>query len=104
MAALREAGVPMAVATDANPGSSPLLSLRTAANLGCNLFGLTAEEAWEGMARHAAGALGLGDELGSVAVGKRAELAVWDASSPWEVIHWIGTRPLHGRIREGVWQ
>ena len=103
VAALREAGVPMAVATDANPGTSPLLSLRTAANLACNLFGLTVEEAWLGVTRHGARALGMEGEVGSVTPGARADLAVWDAASPAEIIQWIGSMPLYGRIRQGAW-
>ena len=103
IAALREAGVPMAVATDANPGSSPLVSLLTAANMACNLFGLTVEEALAGITREGARALGLGAEIGTIETGKIADLAIWDVERPAEIIQWIGLRPLHGRILGGDW-
>ncbi|WP_291842719.1 imidazolonepropionase [Maricaulis sp.] len=102
--ALRAAGVPMAVATDANPGTSPMVSLLTAANMACILFGLTLPEAFAGMTRHAAAALGLQDEIGTLEVGKAADLAIWDVERPAEIIQWIGRRPLHGRILAGEWQ
>ena len=74
---LREHGVPIALATDANPGSSPLTSLLLAMNMGCTLFRLTPEEALRAVTVHAARAMGLTD-LGTIAPGQRAELAVWD--------------------------
>ena len=104
VAAMRAAGVPMAVATDANPGTSPLVSLLTAANMACILFGLTLPEAFAGMTRHAAQALGLQDEIGTLEVGKAADIAIWDVDRPAEIIQWIGRRPLHGRILAGEWQ
>ncbi|MBR9826391.1 MAG: imidazolonepropionase [Alphaproteobacteria bacterium] len=100
---MRQAGVPMAVATDANPGSSPLLSILTAANMACTLFGLTVEEALSGITREAARALGLGAEIGTIESGKKADLAVWDIERPAELIQWLGRRPLHGRILGGEW-
>ena len=100
---LRAAGVPMAVATDCNPGTSPLVSLLTAGNMACTLFGLTIEESLAGMTRHAATALGLGDVIGTIEAGKVADLAVWDIERPAELIQWIGQRPLHGRILGGEW-
>tara|TARA_R110000868_G_scaffold56830_1_gene176047 strand:+ start:35194 stop:36402 length:1209 start_codon:yes stop_codon:yes gene_type:complete len=103
VSALREAGVGMAVATDANPGSSPMVSLLTAANMACNLFGLTVEEALAGITREGARALGLGAEIGTIETGKIADLAVWDVERPAEIIQWIGLRPLHGRILGGDW-
>lgn len=99
---MREAGVTMAVATDANPGSSPLLSLLTAAHLGCSAFGLTVDEALAGITGHAARALGL-DDRGALDVGMRADLAVWNAGSPAELLQWIGARPLHRRMMGGRW-
>ena len=104
IAALRANGVAMAVATDANPGSSPLLSLLTAANMACTLFGLTVEEALAGITREAARALGLEREIGTLETGKRADLAVWDIDRPAELIQWVGHRPLHARILNGEWQ
>ena len=100
--ALREAGARIAVATDANPGTSPLLSLRLAMNLACTLFGLTVREAWLGATAHAAAALGLKDR-GRVAEGLRADLAVWDAGTPAQVIQWMGRAPLRRRMIGGDW-
>lgn len=86
---LRKYQVPMAVATDCNPGTSPILSLRLAANMACTLFRLTPEEALRGMTTNAARALGL-DDCGTLAVGKRADLVVWNAREPAELCYWIG--------------
>ncbi len=99
---LREAGVGLAVATDGNPGSSPLFSLLTAMNMACTLFRLTPEEALAGVTREAARALGLAGEVGTVEAGKRAELAVWDVRAPAELAYLIGCNRLHSRIGEGV--
>ena len=95
--ALRAAGVPIALATDLNPGSSPLASLLLAVNMGCTLFRLTPEEALAGVTRNAATALGVADEIGTLEVGKRAELAVWDAAEPAELAYHIGANPLTER-------
>ncbi|MEE2566733.1 imidazolonepropionase [Hyphobacterium marinum] len=103
IAALREAGVPMALATDANPGTSPVLSLLTIANMGCTLFGMTVEEALAGITRDGARALGLGNEIGTIETGKRCDLAIWDVERPAELVQWIGAKPLHGRILNGEW-
>ena len=103
VARMRELGVPMAVSTDSNPGSSPMVSLLTAANMACTLFGFTVEEAVAGMTREAARALGLQDKLGTIETGQIADLAVWDIERPAELVQWIGRRPLHGRILEGEW-
>ncbi len=89
LAALREHGVPIAIATDCNPGTSPLLSLRLAANMACTLFRLTPEEALRGVTVNAARALGLPDR-GTLAVGQRADLVLWNASQPAELCYWIG--------------
>jgi imidazolonepropionase len=96
--ALRDAGVPITIATDCNPGSSPLTSLLLALNLACTLFRLTPEEALAGATRNAAKALGLADEIGTIEVGKVAELAVWDVTEPAELAYRIGFNPLHKRI------
>ncbi len=98
--AFREAGVPMAVATDLNPGSSPLGSLLLAMNMACTLFRLTPEEALAGTTRHAARALGLRDR-GEIRAGLRADLAVWDVETPAELSYRIGTNPLHSRMFGG---
>lgn len=89
IAGLREHGVAMAVATDCNPGTSPLLSLRLAAGMACTLFRLTPEEALRGVTMHAARALGLSDR-GTLEPGQRADLAVWNVSQPAELCYWIG--------------
>lgn len=102
VAAFRAHGTRMAFATDANPGSSPLLSLRLAMNLACTLWGLTVREAWAGATLHAAAALGLPDR-GTLAPGMRADLAIWDAESPAQVIQWMGGAPLHARLHGGQW-
>ena len=91
--ALREHGVPMAVATDCNPGTSPLASVREAMALGARLFGLTPEECLAGTTRHAARALGL-DDRGSLQEGLRADLAVWDIAHPRDLSYWLGREPL----------
>jgi imidazolonepropionase len=98
--AFRDAGVPMAVATDLNPGSSPLGSLLLAMNMACTLFRLTPEEALAGTTRHAARALGLTDR-GEIRAGLRADLAVWDIETPAELSYRIGSNPLHSRIFGG---
>ncbi|HSG95567.1 MAG TPA: imidazolonepropionase [Afifellaceae bacterium] len=99
-AALRAAGIPVAIATDCNPGSSPLTSLLVAMNMACTLFGLTPEEALAGTTRKAARALGLAD-CGVVAAGKRADLTVWDADQPAELAYRIGFNPLNRRYFGG---
>ena len=100
VAAFREAGVPMALATDSNPGSSPVTSLLLTMNMGCTLFRLTPEEALRGVTANAARALGL-DDRGVIAPGKRADLAVWDVSDPAELSYRIGFNPIHARIFGG---
>ncbi len=96
----RKAGVPMALATDCNPGSSPLTSLLLTMNMGCTLFRMTPAEALAGVTRNAARALGLTD-VGTIAPGQRADLAVWDVSHPAELAYRIGFNPLHARIFGG---
>jgi imidazolonepropionase len=86
---LRTHGVPMAVSTDCNPGTSPLLSLRLAMNLACTLFRLTPEEALRGATLHAARALGLKDR-GALRPGLRADVAIWPLQDPAELSYWLG--------------
>ena len=100
VAALRRHSVPMALATDCNPGSSPMTSLLLAMNMGCTLFGMTPEEALQGVTIHAARALGL-DDCGVIKAGKRADLAVWDVEHPAELAYRIGFNALHSRIFGG---
>ena len=100
VAAFRAAGVPMAVATDWNPGSSPMGSVLLAMNMGCTLFGLTPAEALAGTTRNAARALGLRDR-GMIAPGMRADLALWDVEEPAELSYRIGVNPLYRRIFGG---
>jgi imidazolonepropionase len=99
---LREHGVAMAVATDCNPGTSPLLSPTLAMNMACTLFGLTPEEALAGMTVNAARALGLDAEIGSIAAGRAADLAVWRLESLAELGYWIGLPGPDKRIFGGV--
>ncbi|NNF39439.1 MAG: imidazolonepropionase [Gemmatimonadetes bacterium] len=98
--AFRDEGVPLAVATDLNPGSSPLRSVRTAGSLACSLFGLHPAEALAGMTREAARVLDLPDR-GRLAVGLRADLAVWEVDRPEELLYWIGGSPLRARVVGG---
>jgi imidazolonepropionase len=92
--------VPIALATDCNPGSSPILSILAILNLACTLFGLTPEEALAGVTRHGARALGL-DNRGTLAVGKRADLALWRIHRPAELSYWFGFAPLELVLRGG---
>ena len=101
VAALREAGVPMAIATDHNPGSSPCSSLLLMLNMACTLFRLTPEEAWRGVTVHAARALGLADR-GVLAPGRRADFVVWDAAHPRELAYRFGHNPCRRVVHGGV--
>jgi imidazolonepropionase len=100
IALLREHGVPVALATDCNPGSSPLASILLAMNMGCTLFRLTPEEGLAGCTRVAARALGLTD-CGVIAAGFRADLALWDVEHPAELAYRVGFNPLHRRLFGG---
>ncbi len=100
IAALRKHGVPMALASDCNPGSSPMTSLLLVMNMACTLFRMTPEEALAGVTRHAATALGLRD-CGQITAGLRADLAIWDVKHPAELSYRIGFNPLHSRIFGG---
>jgi imidazolonepropionase len=102
VALLREHKVPIAVATDCNPGTSPLLSPTLAMNMACTLFGLTPEEAIAGMTINAARALGLAHSVGSIAAGKQADLAVWRIESLAELGYWIGLPGPERRIFGGA--
>ena len=97
----RRHGVPMAVATDCNPGSSPLTSLLLAMNMAATLFRLTVEECLLGVTREAARALGRLGEVGTLERGKSADLAIWDIERPAELVYRIGFNPLHARIWRG---
>jgi imidazolonepropionase len=101
VAALRAAGVPMAIATDHNPGSSPALSLLLMLNMACTLFRLTPEEAFAGVTVHAARALGLADR-GRLAGGLRADIAVWAVEHPRELAYRFGVNPCVRRLCGGV--
>ena len=97
----RRHGVRMALATDNNPGTSPLTSLLLTMNMAATLFGMTVEECLAGVTREAAHALGLGGETGTLEAGKWADLAVWDIERPAELVYRMGFNPLHARIRRG---
>lgn len=99
--ALRLAGVPIAIATDCNPGTSPLTSLLLAMNMGATLFHLTVAECLAGVTRNAARALGLSDRVGTLESGKRCDLAIWDIERPAELVYRMGFNPLHARIWSG---
>jgi imidazolonepropionase len=99
---LRKHKVPMAIATDSNPGTSPVLSPTLMLNMACTLFGLTPEEALAGMTREGARALGLQDEIGTIRPGKAADLCVWGVSRPAELCYWIGHPGPERRIVGGV--
>ena len=101
IAAFRDHGVPIAVATDWNPGSSPMGSVLLAMNMACTLFNLTPAEALAGATQNAAKALGF-DDRGFIAEGKRADLAIWDITDPSELSYGIGINPLHRRIFGGL--
>jgi len=99
---LRQYNVPMAVATDANPGTSPVLSLRLMMNMACTLFGLTPEEALAGATLHAAKALGLSDSHGELSLGKVADFICWDVESPGELSYWLGGDLIKTRVKLGT--
>lgn len=98
---LRKHGVPMAIATDCNPGTSPALSPTLMMSMACTLFGLTPEEALAGMTVNAARALGLQDEVGTISAGKAADLCVWRIGRPAELSYWIGHPGPERRIFAG---
>ena len=98
---LRAAGVPIALATDCNPGTSPLTSLLLVLNMAATLFRLTVDECLLGVTRHAAQALGLDGETGTLEAGKSCDLAIWDIERPAELVYRMGYNPLHARIWRG---
>jgi imidazolonepropionase len=102
VALLRKHKVPIAIATDCNPGTSPMLSPTLAMNMACTLFGLTPEEAVAGMTINAARALGLAHSIGSIAAGKQADLAVWHIESLAELGYWVGLPGPERRIFAGL--
>ncbi|MBN8606158.1 MAG: imidazolonepropionase [Caulobacterales bacterium] len=99
--AMRKAGVRMAVASDCNPGTSPMTSPLAALNMACTLFRLTPEEALAGITREGARALGILDDVGTLELGKAADLAVWDVKSPAELSYWLGAPLLRERVFAG---
>jgi imidazolonepropionase len=99
--ALRRHGVPIALATDSNPGTSPITSLLLTMNMAATLFRLTVDEAIAGVTRAAARALGRLADIGTLEPGKRCDLAVWDIERPAELVYRIGFNPLHARVRGG---
>lgn len=101
VALLRQYQVPMAVATDFNPGTSPFISLHWAINMACVQFGLTPEEAWAGVTRHAARALGRHTTHGQLKAGFVADFVVWDATLPVEILYEPGRNPLYQRVFKG---
>ena len=94
IAAMRKAGLNMAIATDMNPGTSPTQSLLLMMNMATTLFGLTTDEALSGVTRNAAKALGINDNYGTLEVGKKANFAVWNADNPATLVNWFGTNSL----------
>ena len=102
IAAFRAAGARMAVATDLNPGSSPIASPRVCGTLACVLFGMTVDEVLRGFTIEAAHALGRADRIGSIAAGKDADLAVWSVDTLSELVAQIGPSPLFARFHQGV--
>ncbi|XAH23929.1 imidazolonepropionase [Xylophilus sp. GW821-FHT01B05] len=101
IAALRAAGVPMAVSTDHNPGTSPALSLLLMVNMACTLFRLTVPEALAGVTVHAARALGLQDTHGAIVVGMPANFVLWKVREAAELAYWFGQQPVHAVVRQG---
>ena len=101
VAVLRAHGVPIALATDCNPGTSPLTSLLLTMNLAATLFRLTVEECLAGVSREAARALGRLGDIGTLEAGKRCDLAIWDIERPAELVYRMGFNPLHARIWNG---
>jgi imidazolonepropionase len=98
---LRKHSVPIAIATDCNPGTSPLTSLLFAMNMAAACFSLTVEECIAAVTREAARALGRLDKLGTLENGKQCDLAIWNVEQPAELVYWMGLTPLHARVKAG---
>ena len=98
---LRKHGVPIAISSDSNPGTSPLTSLLLTMNMAATFFRLTVDECLLGVTRHAAKALGRLDQVGTLEAGKSCDLAIWDIERPAELVYRIGFTPLHARIWKG---
>jgi imidazolonepropionase len=101
VAAFRKVGTRMALATDCNPGTSPLTSLLLTMNMGATLFRMTVEECIAGVTREAARALGKLGEIGTLEAGKSCDLAIWNMERPAELVYRIGFNPLHARVWRG---
>jgi imidazolonepropionase len=99
---LRRHKVPIAIATDCNPGTSPILSLPLVMNMACTLFRMTPEEALLGVTKHAAMALGLGNQLGTLTIGKTADFAIWQINHPADLAYYMGANSLKYVVRAGV--
>ncbi len=105
VALLRERGVAIALASDCNPGTSPICSLLAILNMGCVLFRLTPEEALLGVTRNAAQALGILEDVGTLEPGKQADIAVWDIASPADLSYHLGYNPCVGIMKKGqLWK
>jgi imidazolonepropionase len=102
VAAFRRHGVGMAVSTDCNPGTAPLVSLLLTMNMAATLFGLTVDEVLLGVTREAARALGRSGSIGSLEVGKACDLAIWSVGRPAEIFHTLGHNPLAARVFAGA--
>jgi imidazolonepropionase len=100
--AMRRHGVPIALATDSNPGTSPLTSILLAMNMGATLFGLAVDECIAAVTREAAQALGLSHEIGTLDAGKFCDLAIWNIERPAELVYRMGFNPLHARVYHGM--
>jgi imidazolonepropionase len=101
---LRQNDVRIAISTDCNPGSSPMLSLLTMMNMACTLFRMTPEETLAGVTRNAAAALGMGGTHGTLKTGYAADLAIWNINRPAELSYWLGNHPCAGVMQAGHWR
>lgn len=101
IALMRTFNVPMALASDCNPGTSPIMSLLLIMNMACTLFRMTPDEVLQGVTLNAAHALGIRETHGSITVGKQADMAVWNVNTPAELCYYLGSQPLQGLIKSG---